>query len=113
MLQALTVELGKARDHKKALESESHSSRTSLESVPRLASPRPTTHSTSGRESNGVNGQGSGQVDHAYLKNVLLQFLEQKDRKYQMQLLPVLGMLLQFDKYVSNTLIGRMVGFDC
>ena len=33
-----------------------------------------------------------------YLKNVLLQFLEQKDKKHQMQLVPVLGMLLHFDK---------------
>jgi hypothetical protein len=33
-----------------------------------------------------------------YLKNVLLQFLEQRDKKYQQQLIPVLGMLLHFDK---------------
>lgn len=33
-----------------------------------------------------------------YLKNVLLQFLEQKDKKHQMQLVPVLGMLLHFDR---------------
>ena len=33
-----------------------------------------------------------------YLKNVLLQFLEQKDKKHQMQLIPVLGMLLHFDR---------------
>ena len=37
-------------------------------------------------------------MDYVYLKNVLLQFLEQKDRKHQMQLVPVLGMLLHFDK---------------
>ena len=37
-------------------------------------------------------------VDYVYLKNVLLQFLEQKDRKHQLQLVPVLGMLLHFDK---------------
>ena len=37
-------------------------------------------------------------VDVVYLKNVLLQFLERKDRRYQMQLIPVLGMLLGFDK---------------
>jgi hypothetical protein len=29
---------------------------------------------------------------------VLLQFLEQRDKKHQMQLVPVLGMLLRFDK---------------
>ena len=33
-----------------------------------------------------------------YLKNVLLQFLEQKDKQHQMQLVPVLSMLLKFDK---------------
>jgi hypothetical protein len=38
-------------------------------------------------------------IDYVYLKNVLLQFLEQKDKKYQQQLIPVLGMLLHFDKY--------------
>ena len=34
-----------------------------------------------------------------YLKNVLLQFLEQRELKYRQQLIPVLGMLLHFDKY--------------
>jgi hypothetical protein len=37
-------------------------------------------------------------IDYVYLKNVLLQFLEQRDKKYQQQLIPVLGMLLKFDK---------------
>ena len=37
-------------------------------------------------------------TDYVYLKNVLLQFMEQKDKKHQMQLVPVLGMLLHFDK---------------
>ena len=37
-------------------------------------------------------------MDFVYLKNVLLQFLEQKDKKHQMQLIPVLGMLLRFDR---------------
>lgn len=39
-------------------------------------------------------------MDFVYLKNVLLQFLEQKDRNHQKQLIPVLGMLLHFDRYV-------------
>lgn len=44
-------------------------------------------------------GQASGHnMDLVYLKNVLLQFLEQRDKKHQMQLVPVLGMLLHFDK---------------
>lgn len=37
-------------------------------------------------------------VNMDYLKNVLLQFLEQRDKKTQLQLVPVLGMLLKFDK---------------
>ncbi|KAL1998179.1 hypothetical protein VTN02DRAFT_6713, partial [Thermoascus thermophilus] len=36
-------------------------------------------------------------IDYIYLKNVLLQFLEQKDKNHQKQLIPVLGMLLHFD----------------
>ncbi|KAI9845380.1 MAG: hypothetical protein M1838_001735 [Thelocarpon superellum] len=41
---------------------------------------------------------GAGNMDYVYLKNVLLQFLEQRDKKHQMQLIPVLGMLLHFDR---------------
>ena len=37
-------------------------------------------------------------IDYVYLKNVLLQFLEQKDKGHQKQLIPVLGMLLHFDR---------------
>ena len=40
-------------------------------------------------------------ASHDYLKNVLLQFLEQKDKKHQMQLIPVLGMLLHFNRYAA------------
>ncbi|OJD11935.1 hypothetical protein AJ78_07396 [Emergomyces pasteurianus Ep9510] len=40
---------------------------------------------------------GAGAIDYVYLKNVLLQFLEQRDKNYQKQLIPVLGMLLHFD----------------
>ncbi|OAX82053.1 hypothetical protein ACJ72_03595 [Emergomyces africanus] len=42
-------------------------------------------------------GPGAGTIDYVYLKNVLLQFLEQRDKNYQKQLIPVLGMLLHFD----------------
>ena len=71
------------------------SSRSSIESS-RVTSPIP-------RGSNGtptassLSGASAGQVDYVYLKNVLLQFLEQKEKKHQMQLVPVLGMLLHFD----------------
>ena len=43
-------------------------------------------------------GLSQGTVDYVYLKNVLLQFLEQKDKQHQKQLVPVLGMLLHFDR---------------
>ncbi|OJD22617.1 hypothetical protein ACJ73_06031 [Blastomyces percursus] len=44
-----------------------------------------------------AKGPSVGGIDYVYLKNVLLQFLEQKDKNYQKQLIPVLGMLLHFD----------------
>ena len=63
-----------------------------------MASPAPPSRHASGARIDGVNGQAPGTMDYVYLKNVLLQFLEQKDRKHQMQLIPVLGMLLHFDR---------------
>lgn len=46
-----------------------------------------------------TNGQGSSAASsEAYLKNVLLQFLETREQKHRVQLIPVLGMLLHFDK---------------
>lgn len=44
-----------------------------------------------------VNGGGVA-ADTAYLKTILLQFLEQKDGRLRAQLVPVLGKLLKFDK---------------
>jgi len=79
------------------------SSRSSMESS-RVMSPAPL------RGSNGLPMSPAGSVggaasqgseaDTAYLKQVLLQFLEQKEKKHRMQLVPVLGRLLHFDKYV-------------
>lgn len=72
-------------------DSNAQSSRTSIESSrSRLASPTPRPGTAS--------SQGTETIDYVYLKNVLLQFLEQRDKKYQQQLIPVLGMLLHFDK---------------
>lgn len=73
----------------KGVDSNTHSSRASIESSrSRITSPAP-------------KASGSpADIDYVYLKNVLLQFLEQRDKKYQQQLIPVLGMLLHFDKYV-------------
>jgi chromosome segregation ATPase len=74
------------------------SSRSSIESSrSRLTSPTPKSRTSTAQP-------GEAAVDYVYLKNVLLQFLEQKDKKYQQQLIPVLGMLLHFDKYVYHHL---------
>lgn len=54
-------------------------------------------HSSSSGDANGSSDAGATPIDYVYLKNVLLQFLEQKDKRHQMQLIPVLGMLLHFD----------------
>jgi hypothetical protein len=66
------------------------SARSSIDSTSRVTSPTPSS----------LNGAGknTGEVDFVYLKNVLLQFLETREKKHQMQLVPVLGMLLQMDK---------------
>jgi chromosome segregation ATPase len=67
------------------------SSRTSLDS-PSVRSATPT------ERTEAPTGPNGAKVDYVYLKNVLLQFLEQKDKSHQKQLVPVLGMLLHFDK---------------
>ena len=64
------------------------SARSSVESS-RVTSPTPSSLN---------GGRGTGEIDFVYLKNVLLQFLETPEKKHQMQLVPVLGMLLQMDK---------------
>ncbi|TVY45745.1 Golgin [Lachnellula occidentalis] len=54
----------------------------------------------SGRGGSPINGAAQGaKVDYVYLKTILLQFLEQKDKKRQGDLVKtVLGQLLHFDK---------------
>jgi chromosome segregation ATPase len=92
------------------LESGHQSSRSSMDSGSRrpsgVLSPPPQDRSTSNRRSETPSGTGgpSGSIDYMYLKNVLLQFMEQKDKSYQKQLIPVLGMLLHFDRYVPPVL---------
>lgn len=88
------VQTAKAR----AMDSETQSSRSSLDSAParaRLVSLGPKNDSPM---TDSIKGQTPGSMDYVYLKNVLLQFLEQKDKKRQVQLIPVLGMLLHFDR---------------
>jgi chromosome segregation ATPase len=68
------------------------SSRSSMDSGSRRAVVSP------GRSEAPVGPPSNASVDYMYLKNVLLQFLEQKDKTNQKQLIPVLGMLLHFDR---------------
>ena len=89
----------------KAMHSETHSSRSSSDSLglgARLGSPPPKYRSEPAASMDGRNGHVASSIDYVYLKNVLLQFLEQKDKKHQMQLIPVLGMLLHFDRLAST-----------
>ena len=92
-------EIGKMQSVRtRAVDTDTPSSRTSPSSTPRLGSPAPRSQIASAARGDGPKGQAPGAMDFVYLKNVLLQFLEQKDKKHQMQLIPVLGMLLHFDR---------------
>ena len=111
----------------RGVDSGAPSSRSSLESVPLITTsagrvrspniPSATTNTGTMRadhqqrdslSSNAPNDNNNSleAVDYKYLKNVLLQFLEQKDKNYQKQLIPVLGMLLKFDKGEEGRLVG-------
>lgn len=92
-------EIGKFQTARtKAADVDTQSSRSSPNSTPRLGTPAPKSRTSSAALIDAPNGQPPGAMDFVYLKNVLLQFLEQKDKKHQMQLIPVLGMLLHFDR---------------
>ena len=80
------------------MDSEAQSSRSSFDSTARLGSPAARSRTPSAALVDAPNGPPPGTMDYVYLKNVLLQFLEQKDKKHQVQLIPVLGMLLHFDR---------------
>ena len=63
------------------------------------SSPSSIESARAGAGSPAANGQGMGKTDYVYLKTILLQFLEQKDKKRQADLVrTVLGQLLHFDK---------------
>ena len=99
----MAEEISKISARTNARESEVQSSRSFSDSAARLASPAPLGKNASASPVDGLqrqasNGQSASQMDYVYLKNVLLQFLEQKDKKHQQQLIPVLGMLLHFDR---------------
>ena len=88
----------------KQIISEVPSPRTSFDLAPsrtKVGSPFSNSRSSSTTVHDPQNGSTFGSMDYVYLKNVLLQFLEQRDKKHQMQLIPVLSMLLHFDRYVA------------
>lgn len=105
-VEETNARLEKVRKSNKMLPDESRfgpnpqSSRSSIDSGSRkaLASPVSKDRSPSTRRSETPTGPNTSSIDYIYLKNVLLQFLEQKDKNYQKQLVPVLGMLLHFDR---------------
>ncbi|KAI9681523.1 MAG: hypothetical protein M1817_002807 [Caeruleum heppii] len=110
IVQIMADELKSVRHLKsRTMSPEGPSSRSSLDSSPSRAargmSPSGAVNSkvrntalahTDGSSS--TNNSAAPPMDYVYLKNVLLQFLEQRDKKHQAQLIPVLGMLLHFDK---------------
>ena len=91
----------------RALDSQAQSPRSSFDSSQtraKIGSPPLTARTNSAAMNERLpNGQATPSIDYVYLKNVLLQFLEQKDKKHQMQLIPVLGMLLHFDGFVFSS----------
>lgn len=97
--KSMADEMGKIQTARtKAMDSEAHSSRSSFDSAAHLGSPAAKSRTPSAALVDAPNGPPPGTMDYVYLKNVLLQFLEQKDKKHQVQLIPVLGMLLHFDR---------------
>lgn len=103
-IQALQTSMKKPQAPKPGLESGVTSSRASTDSAS-ARSPAPAARDgrAAGREGTPAAGLSQGTVDYVYLKNVLLQFLERKDKAHQRQLIPVLGMLLHFDRFVDDS----------
>ena len=98
-VQSMADEMGRIQTARtKAMDSEAQSSRSSFDSTARLGSPAAKSRTPSAALVDAPHGHPPGMMDYVYLKNVLLQFLEQKDKKHQVQLIPVLGMLLHFDR---------------
>ena len=103
-MQSMADEMSKMqRPRMRALDSEAQSSRSSFDSAARPGSPVAKSRTLSAALVDAANGYPPGGMDYVYLKNVLLQFLEQKDKKHQVQLIPVLGMLLHFDRYILSS----------
>ncbi|TKA28358.1 hypothetical protein B0A50_03825 [Salinomyces thailandicus] len=98
--RAMADELRTLQSANKLQQSSIQSSRSSLDSSkvasPRVTSPAPKGNGAPVATTGGAHAKES--IDYVYLKNVLLQFLEQREKKHQLQLVPVLGMLLHFDR---------------
>ncbi|KAH0543718.1 hypothetical protein FGG08_002034 [Glutinoglossum americanum] len=96
--KALADELRPIQSAKiKGFGSEAQSSRSSLDSSPSRSDPTPKRKDPALSGSDTPKGRMVNAMDYVYLKNVLLQFLEQKDKKLQQMLIPVLAQLLHFD----------------
>ncbi|KAF7122358.1 hypothetical protein CNMCM5793_000383 [Aspergillus hiratsukae] len=79
------------------------SSRSSIDSGTRKAVASPVSKGRSPSTQRSETPTGAP-IDYVYLKNVLLQFLEQKDKNYQKQLVPVLDVpyILQFIRELAD-----------
>ena len=98
-MQSMADEIGKMQTARtRVIDSGGRSSRSSIDSAARSSSPAAKSRNPSAAAVDAPPGPPPASMDFVYLKNVLLQFLEQKDRKHQVQLIPVLGMLLHFDR---------------
>ncbi|KAI1907822.1 Golgin imh1 [Ophidiomyces ophidiicola] len=96
--KSLSEDLKAINANKRRVESGGRTPRSSIDSAAqRVLSPPSRTRNGSLAPGEPPTAPGGGTIDHVYLKNVLLQFLEQKDKSHQKQLIPVLGMLLHFD----------------
>ncbi|KAK3679328.1 Golgin imh1 [Recurvomyces mirabilis] len=100
--KAMSEELRTLQAGNKIRQGSFQSSQRSSIDTSRVMSPGPRAVSGSGNGTPVASTRGGDQskesIDYVYLKNVLFQFLEQKEKKHQMQLVPVLGMLLHFDR---------------
>jgi hypothetical protein len=83
------------------IDSQAQSPRSSIDSTPsrsKVGSPLTSTRTGPLFPDDHTSATNLPPIDPVYLKNVLLQFLGQRDKKNQVQLIPVLGRILHFDK---------------
>ena len=101
--KVMADEVKSIQQKSKPKDSQDYSARSSVDSSrpqsrETITSPTKLAAHTPSGSTHTINGQPAISTD--YVKNFFLQFLEQKDKKIQMGLVPVLAMLLHFDKWV-------------